>query len=113
MTISHSNYRVLRLVGIGHYSPKPDEIVRESRAAFSARDPWLVAAAIHNVGHLARRFGRIDWPLVRAARAAAGRRAHLHMVQFALSDMDADIANFMPFRKRLADIAAEREWDGT
>lgn len=108
MIISQSHYRTSRLVGIGLYSRNHREIAHTARAALRDRDPWMVAAAIHNVGHLARRFGIIDWPLIRAASAAAGQRAHLGMVQAALIDMRSDIANYMPFRKYLSDRVIER-----
>jgi hypothetical protein len=112
MSRTIASREISRLVGIGHYSANHREIALTARRAFHARDPWLVAAAIHNVGHLARRFGIIDWPLVRAAEAAANRRPEAQMVQYARNDMRGDIANYMPFRKRLAQISWEREFYG-
>jgi len=111
MTMSQSNYRTMRLVGIGHYSRNHREIAREAARAFYDRDPWVVAAGIHNVGHLARRFGIIDWPLIRAAEAAASRNAHQHMVRAALVDMHEDVAGHMPFRKYLNALALERAFE--
>ncbi|MEJ2002753.1 MAG: hypothetical protein P8X77_15470 [Maritimibacter sp.] len=57
-------------------------------------DPWLLAACLHSVGHLARRFGR--YPGTEAARfwAEATARPEEKPVAGALEDAEDDILKY-------------------
>lgn len=110
MPINRTLYTTGRLAGIGYYSRNHREILVESLRALRDPDPWVVAGGLHNIGHLARRFGIVDWPLVRAAERAVFRRPYSRTIRFALNDMRDDIANYMPFKKRLANLDFERRY---
>jgi hypothetical protein len=57
-------------------------------------DPWVLAACLHAIGHLSRRFGR--YPSGEAARfwAAATARPGEKPVAGALEDAEDDIVSF-------------------
>lgn len=93
--------RLLReLIGIGLYAPFPDQIRETSYRAIRFGDPWIARAGIENVGHLARRFGIVDWQLLAMARRVAGQRQMHNPVVFALENAVNDCRFFMPHRVR-------------
>jgi predicted HD phosphohydrolase len=113
MALSQSERKTQWLIGIGLYSPDYDEVVSTARAALHDRNPWVAAAALHNIGHLPRRFGHIDWVLVRHAKAVACSRLYQAPVRHAFSDMVDDVENFVPFKVRMreAQYAADMSPD--
>jgi hypothetical protein len=109
MNLNAAFRRINRLAGVGLYAPTRAEMRREAKAAFFDGDPWMVAQAIHNVGHMARRFRQVDWSLVRAARAAAGRKGG-QQVRAALYDMEGDIGHMLAHRRFLGERDLDREF---